>query len=161
MGILNKLGIKNKSELLISKQTNVEIVKANLLFNNKSYSECLKAYRKILEGFSDSVFDFPESYEIIKNMIQASYETREKENAYMYIALLALTKRAKLNTNEYIFTVAKISFDAKDYDYSRGLIKAAYYSTDGAYFCSPESKDMLRFVGIEDNRTFDDYSQEY
>lgn len=161
MGILNKFGMKSKSKPWVSKQMNEEIVKANLLFNNKSYSDCLKAYRKILEGFSDSVFDLPESYEIIKNMIQASYEIGKKENAYMYIALLALTKIAKLNINEYIFTVAKISFDAKDYDYSRGFIKAAYYSTDGAYFCLPESKVMLQFVGIEDNRTFDDYSQEY
>ena len=161
MGILNKLGMKIEPDLSVSKQIKDKIAKANLLFNNMHYSESLEVYRDILEEFSDAVFDFSESYEIIKNMIHASYETGAKENAYMYIALLALTKRSKLNINEYIFTVAKIAFDAKDYDYSRGFIKAAYYSTDGAYFCSPESKVMLQFVGIEDNRTFDDYSQEY
>lgn len=63
--------------------------------------------------------------------------------------------------NDFVFTVAKISFDANDLDFARGFIKASYYSSDGAYFYSSESKKYLQFVGIEDNRTFDDYCQDY
>lgn len=161
MGILSKRNSQKKNEIIISQQMEDRIIKANLLFASKNYSECAKAYREILNEFGDLTYVLPESYEIIKKMIKVSYEMGTKDEAYKYIALLALTERSKANMNDFVFTVAKISFDANDLDFARGFIKASYYSSDGAYFYSSESKKYLQFVGIEDNRTFDDYCQDY
>lgn len=161
MGILNKHFKKCKSESLLTQQTRDKIIKANFLFDNQKYSDCAKVYSEILNELADLSFVLPETYEIIKRMINVSYELGAKDNAYMYIALLALTERSKANLCDYVFTVAKISYEANDIDFAKGFIQASYYSTDGAYFCSPESKELLHLVGINDNRTFDDYSQDY
>lgn len=159
MGILNKR--QKAKEPLISKQLKDKIIKADFLFDSKDYAQCIKFYHEILDEFGNAAFKMSETYEILKKLIKVSYEIGMKDKAYMYIGLLALVDRSKKNLNDYVFTVAKIAYDAKDFEFAKGFIMASYYSTDGAYFYLPEMKELLQFVGIKDNRTFDDYSQEY
>lgn len=160
MGILNK-HIQKKNESIISDCIKEKIAEADCLYNNGDCFGCMKMYREILCSFSDLAFSLPEAYEIIKKLAKISYQIDAKEDAYMYIALLALTERSKANINDYIYNVAQIAYDATDESFAKGLIKASYYSTDGAYFSSLDSKKFLKCVGIEDDRTFEDYSQDY
>ncbi len=118
------------------------------------FAEALSSMEK--EGYSGQ-----DHYDVLNTIIALTYKLNKKEDAYKFIALLLLTEQAKQNTCYCLFDVAKTAYDANDTLFAKGLIKAIYQASDGSYFAEPDLKKYLEFVGIQDDRTFEDYSQDY
>lgn len=129
--------------------------------SNGQYIECLSFLNSLISQIGDGAYNSTDGFELIKKAIEVSYLAHDKEEAYRFIALLSLTSRAQSNMGDYLFTVCELSFNARDSEFAKGCIKALYQYSDGAFFCYDERKKYLSFAGIDDTRTFDDYSEEY
>lgn len=160
MGILNNVFKKN-DQINSSDLFKDEINKVNCLFESNQFEKCISLCETILNEMNDLVYSTQEGCLIIEMLIKSNYKINKRDEAYRYIALLALSKYSVNNMKEYLFNIISISFEAEDFDLAKGYIKALYYSSDGAYFCYPERKKYLNLVGIVDDRTFDDYCQDY
>lgn len=159
MGILNKKSSKNEKSQSLFNSEEKEYV--NQLTKNGQHSEGLEYLDNLFSRLGDNAYNCSDGFEIIKRSIEISYEMNDKEKAYKYIALLSLTSRAQSNIGDYLFSVSELSFNARDIHFANGIIKALYQYSDGAYFCYEERKKYLDSAGIIDNRTFDDYSEDY
>lgn len=160
MGILNnmfKKKIQTNSSCLFTDEKN----KANCLYESGLFEECISLCKTVIDEMNELVYSTQEGYLIIEMLIKSNYRINKKDEAYRYIAMLALSKYSINHMEEYLFKIASISFEAGDNDLAKGYIRALYYFSDGAYFCYPTRKKYLDFVGIVDDRTFEDYCQDY
>ena len=130
------------------------------LYSTQRYEDCLASFSH-LSAQMDKWIDTPDAYDILERMINLSYRLDKKEQAYEYIALLAIPYSSKGCTKNYLFDVIELTYAAKDFEICKGFIRALYKISDGAFFCNEISKKYLSLVGIVDNRTFEDYAEDY
>ncbi len=159
MGILSKKTTKH-----IEPQAFFDNEKKRLvddMISNRQYTECLSFLDSLISQIGDGAYNSTDGFELIKKTIEVSYLANKKEEAYRFIALLSFSSRAQSNMSDFLFTVSELSFNARDSEFAKGCIKALYQFSDGAFFCYEERKKYLRFSGIVDTRTFDDYSEDY
>lgn len=155
-GITNKIKKKNDTDTALSEQ----ISTFKKLYFAQKYEECSDSFSCLYAQMDKWIYT-PEAYDILERMISLSYRLDEKERAYEYIALLAVPYSSKGCTKNYLFSVIELTYAAKDFEICKGFIRALYQISDGAFFCDEVSKKYLSLVGIVDNRTFEDYSDDY
>lgn len=169
MGIIKNIKIKKRkkeNELYFLEEEKIQKpIKIEL--NKNNYNE---AYNLAIAAYESNMFDsyyMQTKLTICIILIDLCYKLNKDEEADEYINMyikLDSSLNGELHKTKALsyYEIGKVMYKNKRESIASLYLKKAYDLSEGILFLTKEDKEIyLKFLNIKDNRTFEDFAEEY
>lgn len=156
----NKIDVQKAQRYFEEKEKTADIIKAQK--DEGNYESAYKIAKEIFLSGQFEEYHFQTKIDVCKLLIEVCLFLGKDNEADEYVnKYITIDDGLKTVCGSFQYTIGMIMLEHGRQEKAEELLRECYFLSDGAFFYDEKGKALLKMIGIEDDRTFEDYSNEY
>ena len=167
MGLLKFIEIKKRKKLnekYFAEEKEIQ-EPIRILIEKENYEGAYKLAKETFQSETYESFFRQTKLFICLKLIDLCYKLNNDSEADTYIdTYIKEDEKIEIHkkTGEYYYIIGKVMFENGRKEKAREFLQKAYDKSKGTLFLTKEDKEKyLKFLKIKDDRTFEDFSEDY